>query len=87
MIFCEIGNSSLFPLFHCLCDTPPPQLYAKQTQTEVSSYEGEGTGSEDEDTEERAEPSYREVLGKTGETKEQESQVRDPSMWGYTNYL
>ncbi|XP_064397759.1 cytoplasmic dynein 1 intermediate chain 1-like [Halichondria panicea] len=50
------------------------ELYAKQTQTEVSSYEGEGTGSEDEDTEERAEPSYREVLGKTGETKEQESQ-------------
>ncbi len=50
-------------------------MYAKQTQTEVSSYEGEATGSEDEDTEERAQPSYREVLGKTGETKEQESQV------------
>ncbi len=51
-------------------------MYAKQTQTEVSSYEGEGTGSEDEDTEERVEPSYREVLGKARETKEQDSQVR-----------
>ncbi len=50
-------------------------MYAKQTQTEVSSYEGEGTGSEDEDTEEQVEPSYREVLGKAKETKEQENQV------------
>ena len=50
-------------------------MYAKQTQTDVSSYE-EATGSEDEDTEIREEASFREVLGKPQENKEQEKQVR-----------
>lgn len=49
------------------------ESYAKQTQTDVSSYE-EAPGSEDEDTEVKEEPSYREVLGKT-QNKEQEKQV------------
>ena len=50
------------------------EVYAKQTQTDVSSYE-EAAGSEDEDTEVREEPSFKEVLGKPQENKEQEKQV------------